>query len=144
MANFLDLLSAADGKATAADMLLARQHLTDDEVAAIPHCINNDDGSVNLKRLVVLAWVRAKRESSEITLEEVAAKIPATDPAALMKIMYELYYFFTGMTRKDLADMRKAVETAQIAEPIEDDAEPEEATNVENPTPSESSSTTSQ
>jgi len=99
-------LAESPDKATLDDFLIAIDKL-DVDAKAIPQCMNNADGSLNLKNFAVLTWIPAMREKPEITLEEVQKMIPITDIEKQLDLIYEVIYFWTPATREKLDELHQ-------------------------------------
>jgi hypothetical protein len=107
-------------KWTIDDLELVIETLPDIELAEVPWCMFREDKSVVYPVLAVLAWVRARRDDPEITLETVKKSIGNGN---IREITRELIYYYTDATRE------------AIAESIKVEAEEEESPETETEKP---------
>lgn len=131
--NFLELLQPQGDKADLNELVEAKKHLPKHIVMSIPACLYDAEGALDEEALIVLAWVRAKRDNPDITKEEIGGRIGNNTPEALTEIMKELVYFYTTQTREEIAERyRLQAEQAETDTPTEEEAEAGEP--QENPT----------
>lgn len=139
MKSFVELLVVADDKATGEVFAKVSEHISDHQLASIPGCLLmglREDGSqvkpgeavgegenvrliVNFEVLYALAYGRAWFEDHSLTYEDVRARIPATNTETVQAMVRELYYFYSNMTRDEIAAMFPT-------EPQEDEVNPPE------------------
>lgn len=130
--NFLELLETQGDKATLNELVEAKKHLPKHIVMSIPACLYDAEGALDEEALIVLAWVRAKRDNPDMTKEEVGDRIGNHAPEALTEIMKELVYFYTTQTREEIAERYRL--QAETDTPTEPDEEAEAGEPQENPT----------
>lgn len=130
--NFLELLQDQGDKATLNDLVEAGKYLPKHIVMSIPACLYDAEGALDEEALIVLAWVRAKRDNPDMTKEEVGDRIGNHAPEALTEIMKELVYFYTTQTREEIAERYRL--QAETDTPTEPDELAEAGEPQENPT----------
>lgn len=124
--GFIDLLKPQGEKWTLNELILATQHLPERVTRPIPKCLYKLDGSLDREVFLILAWVRARRDAPEITIQEVGDRMGLADKEITDEILKEVIYGTTSYTREEIeADFEK------------DEAEAEGETS-ENPTDPES------
>jgi len=77
---------------------------------------------IDYEVLIILAWMRAKREDSDIKRSAVADRIGARNAEQIDNIVRELWFFYTTFTREEVAERIDGTEEASDDE-------------AENPTP---------
>ena len=90
------------------DFVLAKEYLDSDAIDSIPLCmcerVVKPDGTtvsrVHYDIVCILAWIAAKRNKKDITLEEVSETI---DSQNLPEVIQETFYYWTNLTRDHMA-----------------------------------------
>ena len=135
--NFLELLQPQGDKVSVSELILARKNLPDHVTESIPSCVflplpkDQEEDSLreyDLEVVIVLAWIIARRENPEITMEDVGDRISIGNEGQLKAIVKEIQYFYTNLTREFIEDLHTPA--------TEDDKENEEG-DTENPPPEE-------
>lgn len=126
--KFSDLLHPPGDKVSLGEMALIKSKLPSRITAAIPACMYTEDGRFDYEVVILLAWVIARRENKDITLEEVGDLIGLKAEENLDQIEKEILYFYSRRTREDIDEHFKRVQEAakkaeEIAEGLADEAE---------------------
>ncbi len=110
--RFSELLHPPGDKASLGDMALLKSKLPARATAAIPSCMYTEDKRFDYEVLILHAWIIARRETPDITEEEVGNLIGLKAVENLDQIEKEILFFFTRRTREDIDDHFKMVEEA--------------------------------
>ncbi len=130
--NFLDLLEKQGDKVELNEMILVKKKLPARVTRPIPACMYDETLELDYEVFNILAWVIARRENSEITLDEVGSHIGMGNSDKLRSIVKEVYYFYTGKTREEVEEVGQESQE----DDAEDDAEGDnKAENPPQPSP---------
>jgi len=140
--SFMDLLEKQEDKITLNELILLQKMLPEGVTEAVPYCIykfkkdkdGNDERNAKGDRITdglnyevfsILAWVLAKRENPDITLEEVGDRIGLLAPDNLPKIEREIWYFTTTTTREVIEGMpQEGIEESENPTPTQVESPP--------------------
>ena len=105
--NFLDLLEKQGDKVVLSEMSLIQKMLPARATLPIPACMYREiDGDttpeLDYEVFNILAWVIAKRENPDITLEQVGDRIGIGNADKLSEVVKEVWYFYTTRSREDI------------------------------------------
>jgi len=106
--SFLELLQPQGDKANLNELVEARKLLPKHITVGIPACIYPDNKTLDEEALIVLAYVRAKRDAPDITIHEVGERMGNKESDFVSEIIKEVVYFFTTSTREEIAERAEA------------------------------------
>lgn len=133
--SFLDLLKPPGEKVTLGELALLKSKLPERVTGSVPMCIYTDVGGYDYEVFILHAWIIARRENPDITVDEVGNLIGLKESEACDQIEREILFFFTTQLREEVDDhfkrVAEAVEKAAAAR--EDGASPEEVEKIVNP-----------
>lgn len=113
--TFLEKLKPQGDKATLSEMIFAGKQLPERIVRPIPKCLYHLSGDLDFEVFGILAWIIARRENPEITLQEVTDRIGMKDKSLTTEILKDVVYFFTSLSREkveeDYAEEEQGEET---------------------------------
>lgn len=129
MKQFLELLTPPGDKVSLGEMAELKKLLPDRVKTSIPSCMymevgtKKEDGTevegveFDYDVLILLAWIIARRENSDIKREEVGQLIGINDAEKLTEIEKRIIYFYTRQTwdqiEKHFADVEERSQKAQ-------------------------------
>lgn len=97
-------------KVNAGEMSEIKRLLPERVTVAVPGCMYqapDEDGRAELdyEVVIILAWIMARREDHDITMEEVGERIGARDNEQIRQITEEILYFYTTNTREEVLEL---------------------------------------
>lgn len=132
MKQFIDLLTPQTDKADLGELIMVKKHLPERVTERVPDCLyrrdpkdpdNEDKATLDREVLLVMAWVRARRDVPEITIEEVGARIGVMDQENFPDILKEIHYFYTTFSRQEVEDHFARQLSAEESDDENSDAE---------------------
>jgi len=120
--SFLELLQKQGDKATLNEIIDTKKLLPTHVVANIPACLYDTEGALDEEVLIVMSYVRARRDNPDITILEVGDRIGNHTPELLLGIIKQLVYFYTTSSWDEIEERYQE----QVESEEEEAGEPQE------------------
>jgi len=113
--SFLELLQKQGDKATLNEIVDTKKLLPKHIVSNIPACLYDTEGALDEEVLIVMSYVRARRDNPDITILEVGDRIGNHTPELLLGIIKQLVYFYTTSSWDEIEERyQEQVESEKV------------------------------